>query len=163
MNVCLDTYCTRMYYTCCRMRGVLVGGVIRACYEVNSQGDGSVCCVFIGTMIHINNLASLPTPHSFYFHLCHLISLSASTLKKERIMSRQRAENIQRAWGNEPFIPRSRKVNVATTGRQQCMHTNHLGITYPHVHMHGYVCTHIDSHTQKESHTQTEAPDAVSK
>lgn len=28
--------------------------------EVNSQEDGSVCCVFIGTMIHINNLASLP-------------------------------------------------------------------------------------------------------
>lgn len=28
--------------------------------EVNSQEDGSVCCVFIGTMIHINNLATLP-------------------------------------------------------------------------------------------------------
>lgn len=28
--------------------------------EVNSQENGSVCCVFIGTMIHINNLASLP-------------------------------------------------------------------------------------------------------
>ena len=28
--------------------------------EVKSQEGGSVCCVFIGTMIHINNSASLP-------------------------------------------------------------------------------------------------------
>lgn len=56
MNVCLDTY-----YICWSIRGALGWRSDKSVLlEVNSQEDGSVCCVFIGTMIHINNLACLP-------------------------------------------------------------------------------------------------------
>lgn len=59
MNVCVDMYYAQMYYTCQSMRGVLVGDK-SVLLEVNSREDGSECYVFIGTMIHINDLSALP-------------------------------------------------------------------------------------------------------
>lgn len=40
--------------------GLLVGRVKNVLLQMKSQEDDSKCCVFIGCMIHINNLAGLP-------------------------------------------------------------------------------------------------------
>lgn len=55
-----DIYYTLTYCTFSSVSGALVGRDKTALLEVNSQEDGSVCCVFTGIMIHINNLARLP-------------------------------------------------------------------------------------------------------
>lgn len=54
MNVCLHV----LY--CMSSVGLLVGRVKNVLLQVKSQEDDSKCCVFIGCMIHINNLAGLP-------------------------------------------------------------------------------------------------------
>lgn len=138
------------------MRDVLVGGVI-VLFEVNSQEDGSVCCVFIGTMIHINNLARLPySPFILFSSLPFDIPLCFHS-QREHIVPRKWERNIKRASGNKPFIPISEKLNGFSAARQQCMDNSiqelHI-CTYTCIGMpaHWYAC----SHTQRESHIQIE-------
>ena len=122
--------------------------------EVNSQEDGSVCFVLRYTsMIYLVS----PSPHSFYFHLYHLISLSASTLKQMYyVLKKSKRGNTQRARGNKPFTPTCRKQQNANGVRccRAIPPQKDSGITHLHLHMCWYVCTQAAVHAQEESHTQ---------
>lgn len=60
LNVCGHVLCTNVLYMLEYERCTCWWSDKSVLLEVNSQEDGSVCCVFIGTMIHINDLLSLP-------------------------------------------------------------------------------------------------------
>lgn len=129
------------------MRDVLVGGVI-VLFEVNSQEDGSVCCVFIGTMIHINNLARLSySPFILFSSLPFDIPLCFHS-QREHIMPRKRERNIKTASGNKPFIPISEKVNGAAA-RQQCMDNS-----IQELHICTYTCIGMPAHKRSFTHTE---------
>lgn len=91
-----------------------------------------------------------PTPHSFYFHLCHLISLSASILKTHRIMYRKQLRSIKAARGNKPFTPISWNLNYTTKAFITCLHLHLRWSAHKQL-----------VHTQKELYAQTETLNEV--
>lgn len=131
--------------------------------EVNSQEDGSVCCVFIGTMIHINNLASLPySPFILFSSLPFDIPVC--------FHSQNRAHYVQR--GSKKYTKSLRKLALYSKKQESKWCNNstptmygqkHSGITYLRLHVRWYVCTQTLIHTQKESHTETATLDQVSR
>lgn len=80
--------------------------------EVNSQEDGSMCCVFMGTMIHINNLAALPySPFILFSSLPFDIPVC--------FHSQNWAHCVQKATANKTksLLQKSRKVKRCSNSR----------------------------------------------
>lgn len=145
--MCIGMYYTQMYYTCSGERCTCWWSD-SVLFEVNSQEDGSVCCVFIGTMIHINNLARLPySPFILFSSLPFDIPLCFHS-QREHIMPRKRERNIKWASGNKPFIPISEKPNGAAA-RQQCMDNS-----IQELHICTYTCIGMPAHKRSFTHTE---------
>lgn len=133
--------------------------------EVNSQEDSSVCCVFIGTMIHINNLASLPySPFILFSSLPFDIPVCFHSQKQIVLCpeSKKKKEKIQRALRKQGLYSKKYQSKWCNNSTPTMYGQKHSGITYLHLHMRWYVCPQTLMHTQTESHTQIETLNEVS-
>lgn len=135
-----------------RIIHVWIWEVIRVLLEVNSKEVGSMCSVFTGTMIRINNLTCLPFS-PFILFSCLPFDIPVCFHSQNRVYYAEKAtQKHTKSWRKPAFS--SLKKEGKSMVQQQCMHKGNQGL-----HISTYTCAGMSAHKQKESlHTNGDSP-----